>query len=97
MKLYVFIVSNILDLPAKVIFSANHLHAAGQFYDDKPRKLGGKPQLVNTDSSEIHIFIRNGLSYLPVSCTTDEEIESLTKVLLTPSGEYKPSYLGNDG
>ena len=43
------------------------------------------------------MFISNGLAYLTVRCHTDEEMGSLLKVLLTPSGEWKPSYIYNYG
>ena len=46
---YIGIVSNMLEFTAKGIFSENHVHAAGQFYDDKPRKLGGRKSMVPTD------------------------------------------------
>ena len=47
---YITIVYNMLQFPAKGIFSANQVRAAGHFYDDKPHKLGGKQRLVTTDS-----------------------------------------------
>ena len=55
-----------LEFPAKLIFSANQVHAAGHFYDNKPRKLGGKQRLVNMDDRESCMFISDGLAYLPV-------------------------------
>ena len=36
------IISNMLELPDKRIFSANQVRAVSHFYDDKPRKIGGK-------------------------------------------------------
>ena len=60
-----------LKLTSKGIFSANQFRAAGHFYDDKPRKLGGKQQLVTTDGRESRMFISSGLAYLPVICITD--------------------------
>ena len=39
---YIEIVSNMLEFPAKGIFSSNQAHVASHFYDDKPHKLGGK-------------------------------------------------------
>ena len=47
---YIRIISDMLEFPAKGIFSANQVRAAGHFYDDKPHKLGGKQRLVTTDS-----------------------------------------------
>ena len=46
---YIGIVFNMLEFPDKVIYSANQVCAAGQSYDDNPRKLGGKHRLVITD------------------------------------------------
>ena len=43
------------------------------------------------------MFIIDAIAYLPVRCTTDEDMESFTKALLTPRGEWNPYYLGNDG
>ena len=36
------IMSNMIELPAKGIFYANQVCAAGQFYEDNPHKLGEK-------------------------------------------------------
>ena len=83
---YIVIVSKILEFPVKVIFSANQVHAASHFYDEKQRKLGGKQRLVTMDSRESRIFISDGIDYLPVSFPTDEYMESLLKVLLKPPG-----------
>ena len=95
--IYIGIVSNMLKLTARGIFSANQVCAVGHFYDDKPRKLGGKQQLVTTDGREIHIFIIYGLAWLPVRCNTYKYMESLPKVIITPYGEWKISYLDDDG
>ena len=54
---YIEILSNMLDFPTKVIFFANQVYTAGHFYDENPRKLGGKQQLVTTDGRESHMFI----------------------------------------
>ena len=43
------------------------------------------------------MFINGGLAYLPSRCTTDAEMYSLPKLLLTPPGEWKPLYLDHDG
>ena len=43
--------------------------------------------MVTTDDIEIRMFITNGLYYLPVRCTTDEDMKTLTKVLIIPSGK----------
>ena len=82
----IVIVSNILELPAKVIFSSNQVLAAGRFYDDKQRKLGGKQWLVTTDSRESHVFISDRLDYLPAIFPTNEEMEPYPKVPLNPAG-----------
>ena len=82
-----------LIFPAKGILSTNQVLSAGHLYSYKPRKLSGKHQLVTTDIRESHMFISDVLAYLLVRCPTDEEIESFNKVLLTPTGEWKPSYL----
>ena len=63
---YIGIVSNMLELPAKGIFSANQVCAIVHFYDNKPCKLGGKQRLVNTDGMESCMFIIDRLDYLPV-------------------------------
>ena len=62
---FIGIVSNIPDFPAKVIFSTNQICADRQFYDDKPRIIGGKQQLVTTDGRESCMFISDDLAYLP--------------------------------
>ena len=36
------------------------------------------------------MFISNRISYLPVICPTNEEIDTHPKVLLTPAIEWKP-------
>ena len=69
---YIVIVSNMLDFPAKFIFSANQVRSYGHFYDDKPRKIGGKQWLVTTYRREFRMFISDGLSYLPVRFPTDD-------------------------
>ena len=46
---YIRIVSNMIELLAKVIFSANQVCASGLFYDDKTRKIGGGKSMVTTD------------------------------------------------
>ena len=43
------------------------------------------------------MFISDGLTYLTFRCPTDEKMGSYTKVIVTPSGEWKPSDLDNDG
>ena len=40
--IYLGIVSNMLELPVKVILYANQVRAAGIFYDDKPWNFDGK-------------------------------------------------------
>ena len=92
---YVGIRYNIIELPAKGIFSVNQVRDAGHFYDNKPRKLGGKQLLVTTDGREIRMFISDGQACLPVRCPTDEEMETYPKVPLTPYGEWKASYIYN--
>ena len=42
------------------------------------------------------MFISNGISYLPVICPTNEEINAYPKLLLTPSGEWNPSDIEDD-
>ena len=39
------------------------------------------------------MFISDGLSYLPVICPTDEDMDEYLNVLLTPEGECNPSDL----
>ena len=63
-----------LEFQAKGIFSANQVRAASHCYDNKPGKLGGKKRLVTTDGRNSHMFISDGLAYLPVRCPTDEEM-----------------------
>ena len=91
------IVSDIFEFPEKSIFSANQVRVASHFYDNKPCKIGGKKILVTIDSRESRTFISDLLSYLPVRFPTNKQIQSCTKVLLTPSGQWKPSDLENDG
>ena len=93
---YLGIVSNTLDLPSKVIFYANKFHASGHLYGVKSRKLGGKKRLVTTDGKERCMLISDGLAYLPIRWPTDEYMESYTKVILNPAGEWKSSYLDDD-
>ena len=69
---YITIVYNMLQFPAKGIFSANQVRVAVHFYDDKLSKIGGKQRMVTTDVRESHMFISDGLSYLPVRCPTNE-------------------------
>ena len=66
------IVSNMLELPAKVVFSDNQVRLVGHFYDNKPRKLGEKQRLVTTDGRRTCMFIIDGLACLPFRCPTDE-------------------------
>ena len=63
---YVGIRYNIIELPAKGIFSVNQVRDAGHFYDNKPRKLGGKQRLVTMYGMESCMFIIDRLDYLPV-------------------------------
>ena len=72
---YIGIVSNMLDLLAKGIFSANQVRAAGHFYDENPRKLGGKQRLVTTDVRDSLMFISDRLYCITFICPTDEDIE----------------------
>ena len=46
---YIGIVSNMIELPVKGIFSANQVCAAGLFYDDKTRKCIGGGSMATTD------------------------------------------------
>ena len=48
-NIYIWIISNMLEFPAKGISSANQVRATSHLYYDKPRKLGVKHQLVTTD------------------------------------------------
>ena len=43
------------------------------------------------------MFISGGLAHFPIICTTDEYMDSFTRVLLTFPGEWKKSYLDDDG
>ena len=94
--MYIRIISNVLEFPAKGILSANHIRSAGHFYDEKPKKLGGEQQLVSMNVREIDTFISDGLAYLPFRCPTDEEIKSFPKVILTPYREWKPLHIDDD-
>ena len=87
---YTIIVSNIIKLPVKCIFSANNFRSAGNLYYDKPHKFGGKQIFVTTDGRERRMFICDGLAYLLLRCPADEDMELFPKVLLTPPGEWKP-------
>ena len=82
---YIDIFFNMLEFTDKGILFANQVRAAGHFYNNKPHKICGKQILVTTDSREIRMFISDGLAYPPVRCPTDGDMESCTKVLLTPS------------
>ena len=46
---YIGIVSNMIELPVKGIFSFNQVCAAGLFYDDKTRKFIGGGSMATTD------------------------------------------------
>ena len=81
---YIGIVSNMIELPDKGIFSANKVHATSHVYDNKPRKLGVKHLLVTTDGRDSHMLISGGLAYPPVRYPTNEEMESYPNVTLTP-------------
>ena len=94
---YIGIVSNMLEFPAKFIFSDNQVRSASHFYDKNPRKLEGKQRLETTAGRESHMFISYDMSYLPVRCPTNEDMESYTKVPLTPGVEWKPSNIDLDG
>ena len=72
---YIVIVSNMIEFPSKGIFSANQVRIAGPFYDQKPRKLGGKQRLVTTEGRKSHMFISDGLAYLPVIYPTNERMD----------------------
>ena len=69
---YIGILSNILEFLSKVIFSTNQVHAVGHFYDKKPHKLGVKQQMVTMYVRESHVFISDGLDYIPIILPTDE-------------------------
>ena len=94
---YIEIVSTMLQFHAKVILSANQIHATGHFYENNPLKLGGKQRLVTTDGRESFIFISDGIAYLPVRFPTNEYMESYTKLPLTIAGEWNPQYIYDDG
>ena len=66
------IVSNVLELSAKVIFSVNQVCPVCHYYDNKPSKLGVKQWLVTTDGRESCMFIVYRLAYLPIICPTGE-------------------------
>ena len=89
--IYIGIVSNMLELSAKGIFSINQVRDVGHLYDNKPSKLWVKQWLVTTDGRESCMFIIDGLAYLPIICPTNEDIESYSKVPLTPAGEWNQS------
>ena len=42
------------------------------------------------------MFISNGISYLPVICPNNEDIDTYPKVILNSAGEWKPSDLDDD-
>ena len=94
--IYIVIVSTMLDLSAKGVFSTHQFCAIGHFYDEKQHKLGGKQQLVTTDGRESCMFINDRLDYIPVRFPNDEEMESYPKVPLNPSGKWNPSDLDDD-
>ena len=79
-----------IEFTVKVIFSANKVRSVGHFYDDKPRKLGGKQLLVTTDERESRMFISDVLAYLSVRFPTNEDMDSYPKVPLTSSRAWKP-------
>ena len=84
--IYIGILSNILEFPYKGILSAKQVRVSGHFYGNKPRKLGGKQRLVITDGRVSRMFISDGLSYLHVKFSTDEEMDSYPKLPLTQAG-----------
>ena len=94
---YIVIFSNMIQFPAKGIFSTNQIRSAGHFYNDKTRKLGCKQILVTTDGREIRMFVSDGLAYLPFVLSSNEYMESCTKVLLIPSGKWKTQDVYDDG
>ena len=49
--------------------------------------------MVTTDIRESSMFISDILTYLTFILPIDEYMDSCTKVLLTPSGEWDPSDL----
>ena len=55
--IYILIVYNMLEFPAKGIFPANQVRAAGHFYNDNMRKLGGEQRLVTTDIRQSRMII----------------------------------------
>ena len=73
---YVGIRYNIIELPAKGIFSANQFHADDHFYEYKLCKIGVKQRLVKTDGREIRMFISDVIDYTPVRIPTDIEMDS---------------------
>ena len=80
-----------LELPAKSIFCANQVRAAGQFYDQNQQKLGGKQRLVTTDGREIHMFNSDGLAYLPGLDTA--KLYNYDGFCTSPSvGTFAPNY-----
>ena len=48
------------------------------------------------DGRESHMFISDGLAYLPSRCSADKEMELYPKVPLTPSREWNPSDIDDD-
>ena len=86
-----------LELPSKGIFYDNQVCADGPFYDNKPRKLGGKQRLLTTDGRQSRMFISDGLAYLPVRFPTDEDIYLYPKVPLTPAVGQNPQDLDDNG
>ena len=79
-----------LEFPAKGIFSANQVWHAGNLYDNKPHKIGGKQRLVTKYDRESRMFISDGMAYLSVRFPTNDDMDSYTKVTITPDGEWKP-------
>ena len=94
--IYIGIVSSMLELPAKGIFSVNDFRDFFHFYDNKPRKLGGKQRLVTSEGRKSHMFISDGLAYLPVIYPTNERMDWYPKSTLNSDGEWKPLDIYDD-
>ena len=78
------------------------IHSKGQIewyknkVDDSSMKVGGKQRIVTKDGYVIPLHIRNGLAYMDMSVTTQEELDTLPHIIFTSDQSWDPKVLDHD-
>jgi hypothetical protein len=82
----------------KTIHLCTQMRAYGVDVDDLPRPLGGKQRIISGCGNHIiPLSVHGGLTYMPMTCPTDNDVHDLTWVTFTSDCEWNPNVISAPG